>query len=202
MTRNISQEASDHIEAETIPFAVLLELEFDSGPVNLWWGIGDIVWDGKTWIGTGEIGSLSGVTEATDLSDTVIRATLSHLDNSLMPDFVDELTNQNPVGRGFSTYLAFFNPDNSIKDTVLLSAGLIDAVHLTNGETGAISLDLVSEAGQMARVRFFRMDDQHQQKIFPGDKGFQFVTGLDPVLSVGSAPVRHLNERFSLGVLR
>lgn len=194
MTRDISQDASDHVEAEIIPFAVLLELEFDSGDVNLWSGVGDLAWNGKTWIGTGEMGSLSGVTEATDLSDTVIRATLSHIDNSLMPDFVDEVTNQNPVGRGFSAYLVFFNADNTVKDTVLLSAGLIDAIHLTDGETGSITMDLVSEAGQMARTRFFRMDDQHQQKLFPSDKGFQFVTGLDPVLAVGSAPVRILNE--------
>ena len=192
MTRNLSQAISDQIEAEVVPFAILLELGFDSSPAYRWSGAGDLSWDGKTWLGTGEMGSITEVTEATNLADTVIRATLSHIDNSVMPDLVSEVTDMDPVGRPFTLYMAFFNPDNTVKDVMTLTAGLIDAVQLVDGETGAITIDLVSEAGLMKRAVFFRMDDQHQQKLFPGDKGFQFVTGMDEEVAMASAPTRNL----------
>lgn len=194
MTRNLTQAASDQVEAEEIPFAILLELGFDSGDVNLWSGVGDLNWDSKTWTGTGAMGSLSGVTEATDLTDTVIKATLSHIDASIMPDLVDEVTQMDPVGRPFTIYMAFFNPNNTVKEVVLLSAGLIDAVNLNDGVGGAISLDLVSEAGQLARTHYFRMNDQHQEKLFPGDRGFEFVACLDESVAIGSAQVNRVGK--------
>lgn len=202
MTRNLTQSASDHVELEVISFAILLELGFDSGDVNVWSGIGNLSWNGKTWTGTGDTGSISGVTEATDLSDTVIRATLNHIDNSLMPDLVSEVTGMDPVGRPFELYMAFFNSDNTIKEVVLLSAGLIDSISLMDGEEGSITMDLVTEAGQMARTLFFRMDDQHQEKLFPGDRGLEFVAGLGEEITLGSGPVKRLTERNSIAVGR
>ena len=195
MTRNLSQAASDHVAAQEIPFAVLLELDFDTDPVNVWSGVGDLVWDGKTWTGTGAMGSLSSVSEATDLTDTVIKATLSHLDAAIMPDLVSEVIEMDPVGRSYTIYLAFFNADNTIKDTILLSAGLIDSISLTGGLVGSISIDLVSEAGQMARTLFYRMDDQHQQQLFPGDRGFEFVACLEEDIALGSAQVNRITSR-------
>jgi len=202
MTRNISQAASDQVAAVEIPFAVLLELDFDTDPVFVWSGVGDLVWDGKTWVGTGAMGSLSSITEATDLSDTVIKATLSHLDASIMPELVSEVTEMDPVGRSYTIYLAFFNSDNTVKDTILLSAGLIDSISLTGGLAGSISIDLVSEAGQMARTLFYRMDDQHQQQLFPGDRGFEFVSCLDEQIALGAAPVARVNTNLMKTRLR
>ena len=195
MTRDISQAASDQVAAEEIPFAVLLELDFDSDPVNVWSGVGDLVWDSKTWIGTGTMGSLSGVTEVTDLADTVIKATLSHLDATILPELVSEVTEMDPVGRPYTIYLAFLNADNTVNDTILLSAGLIDSINLTGGVGGSLSIDLVSEAGQMARTLFYRMNDQHQQQLFPGDRGFEFVTCLEKNIALGSAPVHQVTTR-------
>ena len=131
MTRNLTQTASDQVEAEIIPFAVLLELGFDSKPAYLWSGIGELSWDGKTWIGMGDMGTISGVAEATDLADTVIKATLNHIDNQILPDLVSELTEMDPVGRPFILYLAFFDDQNSVKEVITLTAGLIDAIDLT-----------------------------------------------------------------------
>ena len=202
MTRNLSQTASDQVEMEVIPFAILLELGFDSAPAYLWSGVGELSWNSKTWIGMGEMGSISGVAEATDLADTVIKATLNHIDNSTMPDLVSEVTEMDPVGRPFVLYLAFFNDDNTVKEVLTLTAGLIDAIDLADGEGGALSMDLVSEAGLMGRRLFYRLDDQHQQKLFPGDKGFQFITGLGDEMTMGPSPVNNRGGKIFSPIIR
>jgi len=202
MTRELSPTSFALVAEQNISFAVLLELEFASGPVRLWSGVGDLSFGGKTWVGTGQLGSLSGVTEATDLSDTVIRARLSHIDAALMPEVVAEVTEGDPVGCPFAIFLAFFEPDGSVKNAVTLTSGFIDAVELAAGEAGALTLDLVTEGGQMARSRFYRLSDAHQKKLFPGDRGLEFVSNLDSAVAIGSAQVTRLENRHFAGTIR
>lgn len=92
------------------------------------------------------------------------------------------------MGRGFTLYLAFFKADTTIDDVLTLTAGFIDAVSFSVGEIQGISLDLASEGLMLRREHFYRMDDAMQQNLFPGDKFFEFVTGLPDSLQGGAAP--------------
>jgi hypothetical protein len=187
MTRSLSAAAATHVEGETTRFAILMELRLDSGDVNIWSGVGDLSWDSKTWQGLGAMGGLSGVAEATDLSDTVTRATLSHIPIAALPDFVEEFKTNNPVGREYDLFLALLDSNNLIEDVIPLTSGFIDGNSFTDGEEGAISLDLVSEATKLEMVLLYRLSAQHQDSLFPGDLGLEFVTDLDEEIRWGGA---------------
>lgn len=188
MTRALPTAVDTAVQQEAIRIAFLLELNLDSGNVNMWSGAGDLTWNSKTWSGLGDLGSISGLDEAGDLSDGRITATLSPIDGGDMLDLVDELTDQDPVGRGFTLYLAFFNSDTTIDDVLALTAGFIDAVNFSDGAVAGVSVSLASEAALLRREHFYRLDDAMQQNLFSGDKGVEFVTDLNDEINWGSAP--------------
>ncbi len=182
MTRKITPAISTALEANHVNLAFLLELGLDGGSVYLWSGEGDLNWDAKIWKGVGALGSISAITEEAGLSDVRIKAHLSHVPIENMPDFVEEFTLNNPVGRPFQIHLVFFNDDTSVNDVLPLTAGFIDGLNIfEKGETsveniGGIELTLASETALLALTRVFRFTDQHQRSLFPGDKGLEFVT--------------------------
>jgi hypothetical protein len=186
MTRNISTSMENAIAADEMSVALLLELQLDSGTTYLHSGHGDLSYNGQTWKGVGAMGSISGVKENTSMSDGRITATLSHVPIVSLPDFVTEFSDNDPVGRAFNIYLAFLDADGKIAsesdDVVQITGGFIDAVEMTDGggaaggADGGIALTLASEAALLGRTRGFRLTDQHQQRLFPGDKAFEFVT--------------------------
>ncbi len=199
MTRPLPSAVDTAVQQEAIRIAFLLQLNLDSGDVNMWSGTGDLTWDSRTWSGLGDLGSISTVSEADDLSDARIQATLSPVDGGDMLDLVTELTDQDPVGRGFTLYLAFFNADTTIDDVLTLTAGFIDAVTFSDGAIAGVSIALASEAALLRREHFYRLDDAMQQNLFSGDLGLEFVTDLNDEINWGSAPPIRVGGAMTIG---
>jgi len=187
MTRDISTEASAHLDQKVIRPSIFLELKLDTGDINVWSGIGTINFLSKDWLGLGEFGGITRVIEPTDLSEGIIKATLSHLSASQTRDIAQEFKTGEPVGREYSLFAVFFKTNNQIDSNILLSKGFIGEVNFQDGQTGALIIELVSDATKLQRTEFFRMDDQHQRFLFPGDLGMQFVTDLDQQVLWGAA---------------
>ena len=162
---------------EILNWLSLLKLELDSGTVFLNSGTQDFSFDGETWIGVGGAGSLSGIRENTSLGKAEIVAILSHIPLSGLPDFVDEFTDNDPVGRSWTTYIAFLNADFNTKAVLTMDAGFIGSTEMgESAEAGSIALTLLNETTRFGLVTFYRMTNQGQQSIWPGDEGFEFVT--------------------------
>ena len=189
MVRNISTEASAHLDQKVIRPSIFLELKLDTGDINVWSGIGTINFLGKDWLGLGEFGGITRVIEPTDLTEGVIKATLSHLEASQTRDIAQEFKQGDPVGREFSLFVVFFNDNSTINSNILLSKGFIGEVNFSDGQTGSLTIELVSDSTKLQRTQFFRLDDQHQQFLFPNDLGLQFVTDLDQQVLWGAAEV-------------
>ena len=187
MTRGLSAGLETAVAAEVVRYAYMLELRLDSGDVNVWSGTGPLTALAKTWDGLGAMGAISGPTEASGLSDTVMKATLSHIPIATLPDFVDEFTTNNPRGREFDLHLVVLKEDGTVDDVITLTTGFIDSASMVDGEEGMVQIDLVSEAARLRSTRVYRFTAQHQEALFPGDLGFEFVTDTDPEIRWGSA---------------
>lgn len=188
MTRPLTGPVDTVVASGKQNWALLLELGFDSGVVNVWSGTGELPANGKTWLGLGDMGSISGVTEVTDLTDVVLKATLSHIMTGLMPELVDEVTTQDTTFRPFEFLIVFFDDDRVVIGTVILAVGFIDQIQLAVGaDGGGITIDLVTETALLTRSNFVRMTNDAQQNIFPEDLGLQFVTDLDDQIIWGNS---------------
>jgi len=200
---------------EILNWLSLLKLELDSGTVFINSGTQDFLFDGETWIGVGGMGSLSGVPENTSLGTGQITATLSHIPLDSLPDFVDEFTTNDPIGRAWTTYVAFLNADFTTKAVLTMDSGFIGAPEMAESATaGSIALTLLNETTRLALATFYRMTSQGQQSIWPGDVGFEYVTDTNlseiswgrtsvgiPFSSGGIAPpgIDQIRRSFSRG---
>lgn len=188
MTRPLTGPVDTVVASGKQNWALLLELGFDSGVVNVWSGTGELPANGKTWQGLGDMGSISGVTEVTDLTDVVLKATLSHIMTGLMPELVNEVTTQDTTFRPFEFLIVFFDDDRVVLGTVILAVGFIDQVQLAvDADGGGITIDLVTETALLNRSNFVRLTNDAQQNIFMGDFGLQFVTDMDEQIIWGNA---------------
>lgn len=185
MTRFIDGPLSTAVQDTNMSWAFLLFLNLDNDPLYLWSGNGDVSWNGHTWMGTGDAGTLSGIGESADMSNNSLEATLNFLD----ADHVNEVIHMDPVGRDFEVYLAFFAGDERIiNHALMLTAGVIDGVTVSDGQVGSIKLRLISEKALLSRFNSYSMDNQHQRYLFPGDSGCAYVTSLDEEIIWGPRP--------------
>jgi len=189
MTRDIDPNVVTELESSKFRWVVLLRLDFDSGTVFLHTGVGDLSFDGNTWLGVGAIGQLSGVVEKAEGADNRTRVTLCPIPKAELSNLVDEVTNDDPVGRPYKLYFAVVDSDREvIDDAIVVSSGTMDKIELVDGEVASLSIDLVNDAARLKKRVSFKLTNQHQQGLFPNDLGLAFVNDLGREIRWGSAP--------------
>lgn len=178
--------------------ALLAELEFDSAPLYMWTGLGSLVWDGKTYIGGGNLVGISDIDENQGLEATGIVVSL----NGVPSNIVSLAFNESARGRPFKLYLAASIPDGEllledgdnlltedggnfllepqiVSEPYRIFSGLMDTMQiLDSGETSTITVTVESImiVGQRSKVRRYTKEDQ--KRIYPNDKGLDFINSL------------------------
>jgi hypothetical protein len=77
MTRNLDPTLAAGLSAGLIQPVVLVELTFNSGIVHVWSGLGDLVWNGNTYSGVGNLGSIGPIGEGSAVKADGTTVTLS-----------------------------------------------------------------------------------------------------------------------------
>jgi hypothetical protein len=196
MGRNVPQSFLDAMQAEVFEPLIFVEMEFDSGNLYMWNGIGDytihdalltesgytllqesgsniLLEQTTSQIYTG-VGNLLGVSEAEETSQVVSRGmtvTLSGVPSSLVSLALSEPFQ----GRSCVVRWGF----NGSSSTSILFSGFIDAMEMDESAgTSIISVAVENELATLDRPvqRFY--SDQSQKSRYPGDDFFSFVATL------------------------
>ena len=173
MARDLTSGMEIAVQAEHVRVAVLVDAVFGSGTVHVWSGLGDLEWNGDAYQGTGELGSISSITETSDLRAEGIVITLGGLDPDLISIGLQEVAIANEV----MVWLAQLDAAGAvIADPYLAWQGYMDVPVITEGaETASISITCES-IGAMRGPRNRLYTDADQQHDHPGDLALQFVT--------------------------
>lgn len=174
--RNLSTEMQAVSTAEVVRPIMFVECEFDSGDINLWNGVGSLTYNGKNYIGAGNLLAVEPVSESTDLRANGTSVTLSGLNNTLVGLAKDE----DYQGRALTVKLGAMDENNDvIADPVIMFSGFMDTMMLTeSGESSTITIDVENKLIQMDRARVRRFTDNDQRIDYPNDDGFSFVTKI------------------------
>ena len=152
---------------------LLVKLAFDSGAVRVWNGRGDFVFDSETYLGVGDLGSVTNVEEATEQRAFGITLTLSGIPPALLSIALSEEVQ----GRKAEIWAGFLDDDYVlVVDPVLLFRGGMDTMDILAGEEGIISVTAESRLIDWDRARVRRYTDGDQSEAFPFDRGFEFVS--------------------------
>lgn len=176
MSRTLSSEMQAVATAEVVRPVYLVDMEFSSGSVYLWSGLGDLTFNSNTYIGAGDLLSIGAIQETTELTANGASVTLSGIKQSLLTIARDEPYQGRPL---IIRLGAFDDAGDLISSPVIMFSGFMDVMTIADaGETSTINVTAENKliAFQTTAVRRYTAEDQ---KIdHPADKGFEFVAKI------------------------
>lgn len=136
----------------------------------------DFPWNGYSWKGAGNLGSISAIGENVDLQAAGVSLTLAGLD----PSFISTALAENYQGRPLQIWFCPLNTDTGqlIGAPIRIYAGRLDTMEIDAGETAAITVHGEGRLIDFFRPRISRFTDAEQQARAPGDLGLQYVNTL------------------------
>lgn len=175
-TRNLSTGVKNEITAKRFRPVLFFKFSFDSGDLNLWNGIGPIPWNAETWQGSGDLLSVSPVTETQETEAVGVEFVLTGIKTSI----VAIALNEDYQGRLVHMWLAMLDAgQNVISEPYLHFKGRMDVMTIEDsGDTASIAVTAESVLVDLEKPRERRYTDEDQQSEYPGDRFFEFVPGL------------------------
>lgn len=176
MSRTLSTAMQAVATAELVRPIYLVDLEFASGSIYLWSGLGDLSFNSNTYIGAGDLLTIGAVQESTELTATGAQITLGGIKQSLLTLARDEPYQ----GRPLTIRLGAFDENGDlIASPVILFSGFMDVMTINDsGETSTITVSAENKLiiFQKTAVRRYTAEDQKIEH--PTDKGFEFVAKI------------------------
>lgn len=162
-------------------FALRIELP---DPLYVWTGSGMLTFDdadggSHDWLGTGTLGALDTVGEATDGSATGLRATLLEIPS----EFRDDIADQAVRGCLFELYFGTLNETyQTVEGVALIWKGRLDDYKITDAGS-TLSVEVVGESRSIDQRRpaIKRFTDEYQQRKSPGDRFFEYVPQMTEI---------------------
>lgn len=157
-------------QPEVYPYYAI-ELNFDSGAIRLWTGYGDLTISSNTYTGGGNLLSISGLEEASDLSAKNITLSLSGVPSTLVTLALSESYQR----RSCKVY--FGTTDTSTPIEVF--SGFMNTMTIEDsGETSTISLTVESKLIRLEKASNRRYSEENHVARHSGDTFFSYVADL------------------------
>lgn len=196
--RDLTTEMAQGFASASVSPALLAEFEFDSGTLRMWSGYGDLVFNGDTYTGGGNLIGISDIQETQELEAKGLVFSLTGIPQNLIATALTERTR----GRPCRLYLAIVSSTRSVDtesgDSVLtedgglvllenqlvdspyrIFTGMMDVMELTdNADSATFRLSAESSliVGQRNKVR--RYTSEEQRRVYPADKGLDLINQL------------------------
>lgn len=188
MARTLTAAVLAELTKGTVYPIVLVEVEFDSGTINIWSGPYELSWDSKTWTGVGHLGKVSAIKETSEVRADNFVLELSGIPSDLVGKALDEVRYGKPatVYQGFLTAAGVM-----IVDPFIAAKGFTDRAELEEGgESATIRVNCENDLAALQRPNERRYTPEDQKQEFTGDLGFDFVPALQNLNIVwGKGPV-------------
>lgn len=176
MSRDLTTDMVTELTGKVVHPALLAVMEFDSGTLRVWSGYSDLVWNGDTYTGGGNLVAVSSFQETEDLDANGLTVTLSGVPSDQIALALTERTR----GRPFRLYLGMVTTGNvMLDDPYRLFTGLMDVMEATDtGATSSLTVTVENRLIVGQRVQNRRYTSQDQKKTYPTDLGFDLINQL------------------------
>ena len=199
MTRELTQSIINNLEAAEVQPLFAVELYFDTQTLYMWTGIGDLVFNNITYVGTGQFLEISELRETAEISAKGATVSLSGIPSNLISLAISEpyqgrkckilfgLIDANRQFLKLEDGSFLLAEDGSridvsqgaVSPVVEVFNGYIDQMIINEGaDTSNITISVESRLIDLERARIFRFNDQNQKARYPTDRGFEFVEDL------------------------
>ena len=197
MTRDLSPITLKNINDDVVRPFFAVELNFDDNIIRTWTGVGTLVLpDGTSWIGTGQLLSISSIEETQEMSVKGATLTMSGIPSELLSLALSEPYQ----GRVCNIYFGTLSNGSLLKQDgayilkqdggkILvetgeegfnqLFSGYMDQMNISDGpESATIEMRVENKLIDLERARVARYTSGYQKSVYPGDLGLDFVESL------------------------
>lgn len=182
MSRGLTSAVETALDQPVIARRLLVELEFTSGIVRYWDGLGDLSALGETWTGVGRLGSVDALSEEVGLTAQGAKLGLTIIPTDEIPDAPDQVLNitstEEYQGRPVTIYVALIDLSTltAIVDPFPRFRGYIDV--MTEAEMpGSARIELTAENRlidlERPSTRTYTPEDH--KAVYPNDTFFDYV---------------------------
>ena len=177
MPRDISSPMLAQLTTNAISPCFLASIAFKSQTVYCRTGAGSLVYGGNTYLGVGDFGKLSAITEGADVQAYGMSITLSGIDPNLLAESLTDVQ----LGAAATIYFALLDGSGNIYGTPYPAfVGVVDKPSVQVGVTAVtISLALENRLSNLQRASQRKYTAADQQRYFPGDTAFNWVESLN-----------------------
>lgn len=179
MTRSVTGGVASAIAQPNVGLVQFVEMLFDGDPLRVCSAGYAMDWNGYSWIGTGNLGSIEEVKETETGEVTGLAFTLSGVPSSTLAIALGAAGSyQRRVVNVYTAFLAL--PTHAIlADPVLEWSGLIDTMDIVDeAETATVRVTAENELFDFDRPAAIYWTDEDQQRLYPGDTGLRFAKQL------------------------
>lgn len=176
MSRDIGSITSGQLSADLVRPFFAVKMEFDSGELNLWTGLGTATFGGDDYVGTGSFLTISDVEETVEIAARGATLSLTGI-----PSEAVSLALVEPYsGRLAYIYFGLFDTSTGVaSDLVEVFTGYMDTMNIEeSGDTSSIALTIENKLIDLERPRVARFTSAYQKSIYPDDKGLDFIESL------------------------
>lgn len=172
MTRDISTSLLNSLDDTVVYPFLAVDIDFSSGPLYVWSGYGDLIVGPKTYLGAGQLLSVSSVEETTEIEAKGASITMSGIPSVFLAIALTEPYQ----GRECRVY---FGMTDAPSDYTEIFTGELDQMNISEeAETCTIAVTVENVLIKLERPVVRRFTNEDQKSRFPDDKGLEFVASL------------------------
>lgn len=173
MARDLNAQTKIATESGAHRQIVLLKIMFDT-PIYVHSDLGNVEYDGNTYLGVGNFGEIGTIEEVSDLSTQRLKVSLSGIPAAYRSTIIQT----DYQGADATVYYGFRDLDSGELLVPYAFNFITDNAEITTGEDMTISVFLTDENAIWDRKSGLRYNDGMQKSRFPGDKFFEFQDQL------------------------
>lgn len=170
MTRGIPSDFTTESDKTAVKITLLARAEFSAGTVRVWSGIGPLVYDGETYLGAGNLLSVTPIEETQTLESKNLQFNFSGIPSSYVSLAMGDYQNT-PI----SLFFAVIDNSGTVRPFKMFS-GKIDVIEIDDsGETATATINAENELTKLTNSadRYYTPEDQKAR--YAGDLGLDFV---------------------------
>jgi len=176
MARGLTSAMVSEITNDKLAPILLLKIELDSGTLFMWSGIGDIVWNGDTYVGVGNLLGVGETVETEEVEARGLNLTLSGIPNTMISLALSE----DYQGRSVSIWFGCMDSSlNIIADPEMIFKGRLDVMTISeNADTSSIKVSCENNLIILTQTKERTYTPEDQKLDYPSDTFFDQVADL------------------------
>lgn len=167
----ISQAIVEALEQRVVRPVRLIYIDWPGGAVYAHTGVGDIVFQGKIWYGTGSYGSVSDVELNSNIGSHTVTIGISGID----PKTLTEVVTQNVINREVELWYGVLDENWQLIDAAPYFYGRVSGTSITRYQDDAIAVQATSKTADWSKSRSERFTHESFISVNPGDFFCQYV---------------------------